>query len=209
MLKIFESLDFSDSISITKELPPYQKLVDGLDVNTLIDEMKVFSDLYIEGAPWPTVYGVSVESGTPAYEELKMNGLLGGYNQKQLTQSQIESPWQTWKDNVGTYTKSVFETYLSSFHRPRYVTTKPGWMVRNHTDWDSNLKFGLRCHLILETNDQCKHYVTDDEGIEHELHFAPGEVWFYNIQKLHRAENSGTTKRTSLSFELFNDDLIA
>lgn len=206
MLKVFESLDFSESINITKEIPLYQKLIEGLDVETLIDEMRVFTNSYVAQDPWPTVYGISMEA---IYNELNSNGLLHGYGQKQLTQKQVETPWQTWNDNVGDYTKSIFETRLSSFHRPRYVRAEPGWTVNNHRDWDSNLKFGLRCHLILETNDQCKHYVTDDEGTEHELVFQPGEVWFYNIENLHRAENLGTTARTSLSFELFSDDLIA
>ena len=63
--------------------------------------------------------------------------------------------------------------------------------------------------MILEHNDDIYHCVTDDSGNEHEINMQPGEVWFYNVQKTHRAENLGTTVRSSLSFELFNDTLIA
>ena len=125
-----------------------------------------------------------------------------------MTQKQTATPWQTWKSGIGSVTKNIFENQLKGFHRPRYVEVESGWEVTSHRDWRDNNKLGLRCHLILETNSGCLHYVTDDEGVEHELHFAPGEVWFYNIEKLHRAKNAGPSVRKSISFELFNDDLI-
>ena len=66
----------------------------------------------------------------------------------------------------------------------------------------------MRFHLILETNDECKHFITGEDGTEYHLHFQPGELWFYNIELKHRAENLGTTVRKSITFELFNDDLL-
>lgn len=208
MLKVFESLDFSDSISITKTLPSHKKLLDGLDVPSMLSEMNGFANdanKYPGGAPWFSVYGQDVNA---SFEELANIGLTVGYQQWQMTESQIPTPWQTWRSGIGPVTKNIFETLLDGFHRPRYVEVQPGWEVTNHRDWGDNNKLGLRCHLILETNDDCRHYVTDDEGVEHELHFAPGEVWFYNIEKIHRAHNIGSTVRKSISFELFNDDLL-
>ena len=206
-LKAYDNLDFSSSINITKTIPLYQKLLDGLDVTQLISEMNTFiANKTQDTTPWLSAFDVSMD---PVKEELTANGLLVGYNQHQLTQKQNTAPWQTWFDEVGTYTKNMFETKLSGFNRPRYVYAQPGWEVKNHSDWDSNSKHGLRCHLILEHNDKCRHYVTDDDGTEHEINMQPGEVWFYNVQKTHRAENLGSTVRSSLSFELFNDTLIA
>lgn len=209
VLKIFENLDFSDSISITKTLPSHKKIMDGLPVDDLLAEFNEFAieeNLYLSGSPWFDVYGIDV---TESMDELRAIGLIPEYRQWQLTKKQIPTPWQDWRDEYnGSVTKNMFETQLPGFHRPRYVMVKPGWEVTSHRDWGDNNKLGLRCHLILETNDDCIHYVTDDDGIEHELHFAPGEVWFYNIEKLHRAKNAGSTIRKSISFELFDDTLL-
>lgn len=208
MLKVFESLDFSSSISITKTLPSYKKLLDGLDASSMLSEMNGFADdenKYPDGAPWFSVYGQDVNA---SFEELDKIGLTSGYQQWQMTENQTATPWQTWRNGIGSVTKNIFENQLKEFHRPRYVEVESGWEVTSHRDWGDNNKLGLRCHLILETNSSCLHYVTDDDGVEHELHFAPGEVWFYNIEKLHRAKNAGSTIRKSISFELFNDDLI-
>jgi hypothetical protein len=208
MLKLFESLNFSDSINITKPLPAYKKLLDGLDATSLLNEMNSFAidaNKSPSNEPWFSVYDINAQD---SLSELANIGLTSGYQQWQMTEKQIPVPWQTWRDGIGSITKNTFESLIDGFHRPRYVTVKPGWEVTNHRDWGDNSKLGLRCHLILETNDDCLHYITDDEGIEHELHFAPGEVWFYNIEKLHRAKNAGSTVRKSISFELFNDDLF-
>lgn len=208
MLKLFENLDFSESITITKELPAYKKIMDGLPVADLLAEMNSFctdENRYSDGSPWFSVYGQNIYE---SMEQLANIGLTNGYQQWQMTEKQIQTPWQTWRNEIGDVTKNMFETQLNGFHRPRYVQINPGWEVNSHRDWGDNLKLGLRCHLILEKNDQCVHYVTDDDGIEHELHFQPGEVWFYNIEKLHRAHNTGSTVRKSISFELFNDDLL-
>lgn len=208
MLKLFENLDFSESISITKELPVYKKIATDLPVTELLAEMNSFcteENKYPDNSPWFSVYGPDV---TMSRADLASIGLLQHYQQWQMTEKQIETPWQNWRAGIGASTKTIFETQLSSFHRPRYVEVGPGWEVTNHKDWTDNNKLGLRCHLILETNDQCMHYVTDDAGIEHELHFVPGDVWFYDISRMHRAHNLGTTIRKSISFELFNDDLL-
>jgi hypothetical protein len=206
VLEVFKNLDFSESISIKKELPAYKKIAEGFDYVNLLDEMNKFAISENKASsPWFQIYGKSIE--TPL-EELANIGLTVGYQQWQMTQKQIATPWQTWRDGIGPITRDIFETHLDGFHRPRYVEVQPGWEVTNHRDWGDNNKLGLRCHLILETNDDCRHYVTDDEGVEHELHFAPGEVWFYNIEKLHRAKNAGSTIRKSISFELFTDDLL-
>lgn len=208
MLKLFENLDFSESISITKELPAYKRIVTDLPVAELLAEMNSFcteENKYPDNSPWFSVYGPDV---TMSRAELESIGLLQCYQQWQMTEKQFETPWQNWRAEIGTSTKNIFETLLDGFHRPRYVEVQPGWEVINHRDWGDNNKLGLRCHLILETNDDCLHYITDDEGIEHELHFAPGDVWFYNIEKIHRAKNAGSTIRKSISFELFNDDLL-
>lgn len=208
MLKVFESMDFSSSISITKTLPSHKKLLDGLDASSMLSEMNGFANdenKYPDGAPWFSVYGQDVNS---SFEELAEIGLTTGYQQWQMTENQIATPWQTWRNGVGSVTKNIFATQLNGFHRPRYVEVYPGWEVSSHRDWSDNNKLGLRCHLILETNSHCLHYVTDDDGVEHELHFAPGEVWFYDIARTHRAKNAGSSIRKSISFELFNDDLI-
>jgi len=206
VLEVFKNLDFSESISIEKELPPYKKIVEGLDHEKLLTEMNQFAIPENKASsPWFSVYDINIPN---SLIELANIGLTSGYQQWQMTEKQIPVPWQTWRDGIGSITKNTFESLIDGFHRPRYVTVQPGWEVTNHRDWGDNSKLGLRCHLILETNDDCLHYITDDEGIEHELHFAPGEVWFYNIEKLHRAKNAGSTVRKSISFELFNDDLF-
>lgn len=208
MLKVFESLDFSSSISITKTLPSHKKLLDGLDASSMLSEMNGFANdenKYPDGSPWFSVYGQDVDA---SFKELNDIGLTQGYQQWQMTENQTATPWQTWRSGIGSVTKNIFATQLNGFHRPRYVEVESGWEVTSHRDWGDNNKLGLRCHLILETNSDCLHYVTDDDGVEHELHFAPGEVWFYNIEKLHRAKNAGSSTRKSISFELFNDDLL-
>ena len=207
-LKLFETMDFSESISVTKSLPLFQKILDGLDVELLLSEMNSFiSDdkKYADNAPWFSIYDIDVASSK---QQLLDIGLLNYYQQYQMTQSQIEVPWQNWRDGIGDYTKSVFNDSLPGFHRPRYVVAGPGWQVSNHTDWGSNSQLGLRFHLLLQTNDQCVHYATGDDNIEQSVAFQPGEVWFYNVEKTHRAENLGSAIRKSISFELFNDDLI-
>ena len=210
VLKIFENMDFSDSITISKTLPTHKKIMDGLPASDLLSEMNSFivaEDGHGSGAAWFDVYGIDVQESV---DDLKAIGLISEtrYKQWQMTEKQIETPWQTWRSGIGSTTKNLFQTQLNGFHRPRYVEVGPGWEVSNHRDWGDNNKLGLRCHLILETNDDCIHYVTDDDGVEHEINFQPGEVWFYNIEKLHRAKNAGSTIRKSISFELFNDSLI-
>jgi hypothetical protein len=206
MLEIFKSLDFSDSISIEKDIPPFKKILDGLDYISLLNEMNSFAiDDNKASSPWFSMYGIDIQT---SLDELNSIGLTSGYQQWQMTQKQLGVPWQTWREEIGTKTRELFETQLIGFHRPRYVTVQPGWEVNNHKAWDNNYKLGLRCHLILDTNDDCIHYITDDTGVEHELHFKPGEVWFYDVSKIHRAKNSGNTVRKSISFELFNDDLL-
>ena len=43
MLEVFKNLDFSESISIEKELPLYKKIVEGLDYEKLLTEMNQLS----------------------------------------------------------------------------------------------------------------------------------------------------------------------
>jgi len=206
VLEVFKNLDFSESISIEKELPLYKKIVEGLDHEKLLAEMNQFAVPENKAtSPWFQIYGESI--GNPL-EELNNLGLIDGCEFWQMTQKQIATPWQTWRDGIGSTTRDIFETHLRNFHRPRYIIAQPGWQTQSHRDWDDNNKLGLRCHLILETNDDCLHYITDDEGVEHELHFKPGEVWFYNTEKLNREKNAGSGLRKSISFELFNDDLL-
>lgn len=207
-LKVYESLDFSEHITITKELPLYKKILEGIDTSAILSELENYTPENQPNKPWFGSY--SMDKVNEALEELTDIGfnIGGNYKQKQLCSYQTGFPWQTWQSGIGVYTQYVFQNHLPGFHRPRYVEAKPGWQVREHTDWGTNSNYGLRCHLILETNDDCKHFITGDDGVEHELTFAPGEVWFYNVEKPHRAYNLGSTIRKSLSFELINDDLI-
>lgn len=207
-LKLYDSLDFSKHIKISKELPLYKKILEGVNSNSIISELKDYTPEN-QIKPWFGTY-TNTTISRDAIAELQNVGfnIDGNYKQKQLCSYQIPFPWQNWQYGIGKYTKSVFEKYLPGFHRPRYVEAKPGWQVSEHTDWKTNAKHGLRCHLILETNEDCKHFIKDDDDVEHELTFAPGEVWFYNVEKPHRAYNLGSTIRKSLSFELINDDLL-
>lgn len=220
-LKIYESLDFSKHISITKELPLYKKLCDDIPVDMILSELENYvPENYVNGEqtrPWFSVYDNTIRETQrqakvrEALEELEDVGfnLYDNYTQKQLTKYQTTFPWQNWADALSnSVTKTTFENFLEGYSRPRYVEAKPGWRLTTHRDWHNSSRYGLRCHLMLETNDECKHYITDDDGVEHELHFAPGEVWFYNVEKPHRACNLGDTVRKSLSFELVNDDLL-
>ena len=207
-LKIFESTDFSEHITITKELPLYKKILDGIDISSVLSELEKYTPKNQPNNPWFASY--YKDKHNEALKELIDLGfkLGGNYVQKQLCSYQTEFPWQTWQSGVGVHTQNIFKNHIPGFHRPRYVEVEPGWQVETHRDWQTTSKHGLRCHLMLETNDKCKHYITDDKGVEHELHFAPGEVWFYNVEKPHRACNLGDTVRKSLSFELVNDELL-
>jgi len=221
-LKIYESLDFSKHVSITKELPLYKKLCDDIPVDMILSELENYvPENHVSGGeqtrPWFSAHDNTMRETErqakmkEALQELEDLGfrLRNNYTQKQLTIYQENIPWQNWAKALSdSITKSTFESFLEGYSRPRYVVAKPGWQCNTHRDWHATARHGLRCHLMLETNDECKHYITDDDGVEHELHFAPGEVWFYNVEKPHRACNLGDTERKSLSFELVNDDLL-
>ena len=93
-LKAYDNLDFSSSINITKTIPLYQKLLDGLDVTQLVSEMNTFiANKSQDNTPWLSAFDVSMD---PVKEELTANGLLVGYNQHQLTQKQNTAPWQMY-----------------------------------------------------------------------------------------------------------------
>ena len=62
-LKAYDNLDFSSSINITKTIPLYQKLLDGLDVTQLISEMNTFTSTKAQDTePWLSAFGVHTQS---------------------------------------------------------------------------------------------------------------------------------------------------
>lgn len=213
-LKIFETIDFSESITITKNLPLCQKILDNVDASSILVELEEYIPADRPNTPW---FAVEWEEGlekeikvNEALEEIKAVGfnVNGNYNQKQLCTYQSGFPWQNWQDGVGNSVKEFFIKNFPNFHRPRYVEAYPGFETTKHSDWNDNKKCGIRCHLTLDTNDECAYFVTDDQGVEHKFIFNAGEVWFINAEKMHREYNLGSTIRKSISFELTSDTLI-
>jgi hypothetical protein len=216
-IKIYDSLNFSKDITIRNELPSHKKIIDYIGVDTLLSELENYTsnttthwfESYINVVKETTKQNIINESMKQLNDiGLHVGGKGQNYIQRQLTQPQSKFPWTTWQKGVGPHTRKVFENLIPGFNRPRYVEAKPGWKLDTHTDWNYSSRHGLRCHLMLEVNPDCKHFITDIHDIEHEIHMKPGEVWFLNVERPHHAYNLGSTVRKSLSFELINDDLL-
>jgi len=58
-LKIYESLDFSKHISITKELPLYKKLCDDIPVDMILSELENYvPENYVNGEQTRPLFSV-------------------------------------------------------------------------------------------------------------------------------------------------------
>jgi hypothetical protein len=215
LYKIFDKLDFSNLISIKKDLPLCKKIVDGLNVSELRKEMMVFddnmkkiskkikNDQQIPKKMWWNYLNIDSDEALSLLYDVDF---LEKYRIWHMCKFDSSLPWNNLHRSIGQYTKSLLSTF--NFHRPRYVECHPGWELKEHIDWSSNKKNGLRCHLMIDTNEKCIHSVRDSNGNLHEFNFLPGEIWFLNVEFPHRAYNLGDTVRTSISFELFDDSMI-
>lgn len=110
------------------------------------------------------------------------------------------------KDDVPPYMKEILAMFPNS-HRARFSLLSPNSEVKPHIDYDT--LYGIRVHIVLETNDQCFNGGWDKEGNEVKEHFpADGSVWFVNPGVKHYAINGGDTPRNHLIISLDTQSIL-
>lgn len=209
-LKVFEDKKITSLVTKTNDsLPNVKKLAEDLDFELLRTEYLSFSAHCAEHGHAMEYRNKITDEQIDDLKAINFFGEFGGlYNQTQLAIPSDDGNWNTYCDHVGEYTQEVLNSF-GNIYRPRYVIAKPGWEILPHNDWDNSADYGFRCHLMIATTDDCKHYVYNDQDEPVEYIFRKGEAWFFNVEKKHYANNLSEFIRASISFELLSDELLS
>lgn len=110
------------------------------------------------------------------------------------------------KDDVPPYMREIMSMFPGA-HRARFSTLAPHSEVKPHIDYDT--LYGIRIHIVLETNDECYNGGWDKDGNEVKEHFKDdGSVYFVNPGVKHYAINNGSTPRNHLIISLDTQSIL-
>lgn len=110
------------------------------------------------------------------------------------------------KNDVPEYLREVLSTFPGA-HRARFANLAPYSEVKPHIDYDT--LYGIRLHIVFETNSECYNGGWDKDGNEIKEHFpADGSVWFVNPGVKHYAINNGNTPRNHLIISVDSQEVI-
>ena len=109
------------------------------------------------------------------------------------------------KQSVPDYLKEVLDSF-EGFHRTRIARLAPRAEIQPHVDYDTT--YGLRVHIPLHTNSECRNFFMTD-GVKEEVHFpADGSAWVINPGILHGAFNMGDSYRDHLIISVDSQSLL-
>jgi hypothetical protein len=104
--------------------------------------------------------------------------------------------------------RELLKPFGDRLHRVRFMRLKPGGgELERHTDQvdpDSGGSMGklARIHFPIKTNDDVIFTVWDVKGNPQKVHMSPGECWFLDTRKAHRAVNGGNEERIHLVVDI-------
>jgi hypothetical protein len=104
--------------------------------------------------------------------------------------------------------RELLKPFGDKLHRVRFMRLKPGGgELERHTDQvdpDSGGSMGklARIHFPIKTNDDVIFTVWDVKGNPQKVHMSPGECWFLDTRKAHRAVNGGNEERIHLVVDI-------
>jgi len=108
--------------------------------------------------------------------------------------------------------RSLIKPFGDDVHRIRFMLLKPktGELSR-HTDQvdpDSGGSLGklARLHFPIVTNDNVVFTVWDTDGVEQNVQMKPGECWFLDTRKPHKAVNFGDEDRIHLVVDVITQE---
>lgn len=112
------------------------------------------------------------------------------------------------ESDVPEYFLNVFDACGgNTVHRARFAKLQRNSRIKPHIDYDTT--YGIRLHIPIITNEQCKFGGVDSDGGEFEFHMpADGSVWFINPGLKHWAVNSGDQDRIHLILSIDSHELI-
>lgn len=132
---------------------------------------------------------IDATGGTLSQYKQDMDKAKSGLNESAYNQL------RPMMDNA-PYIRDVLEQFQDPISRARFARIQPDFQIKPHIDYCT--RYGMRYHIALTTNDDCKlgfrHSPKDDFEV---LHIpVDGHVYFVNAGFEHYAENMGDTERT-------------
>jgi hypothetical protein len=111
----------------------------------------------------------------------------------------------TLEEFIGPCTRKFFGNFQNSAFRMQYAMAQPGWALSFHQDFSHFRRHGFRVIVPIDSVSLISFQI---DGREDVYELIPGNAYFINIARLHRAFNPFDKERLAIMFQINSDEKI-